>query len=216
MKKRLLLLAILFGFNACAIAGANIREIKAIQILNGDIRFHITIREVNFFGTTIDSINVRADTVELYFCISSRGLPAVMDSTYTKTFTPSGTYTMYQCKVFAQSTRPNNCNFTDSNTVTHNFTLSLPLTDTAYILDVPKFIGSMETILFPNPTTGNVNVPANLKYETLLVTNTFGQTVLDAKQQPAFSLEGLPAGLYFVRFFDRQGLSVGSSRIVKQ
>ena len=216
MKKLLLFLALLISFHADAAFGVRVKSLKATQLSNGDVRFYIELYDTYEFDRKLDTIKVRNDTIELYFCIAIVATPSLHSEFYVKDFTPSGNYAFYKGKAFLQDHYPHHCDFQDSSVTTYPFTLSLPLTDTAYILDVPRVVEKEATLLFPNPTTGNVRVSSSLKYETILVTNTLGQTVLETKKQSTFSLAGLQAGLYFVRFLDKQRLTVGSSRILKE
>ena len=216
MKKFLLFLALLISFHADAAFGVRVKNLKATQLSNGDVRFYIELYDSYEFDRRLDSIKVRNDTVELYFCFEITPFPSIHSEFYVKDFTPHVNYTSYKGKIFLQRESTNNCDYLDNSAITTSFTLSLPLSDTAYILDIPKVATKEETALYPNPTTGSVSIPGNLKYEMLTVTNTFGQTVLEAKKQSTFSLASLPAGLYFVRFLDKQGVHVGNSRILKE
>lgn len=60
-----------------------------------------------------------------------------------------------------------------------------------------------ETILYPNPTDGIVHFETkNSNYDTLLLYNNVGQTVLKVTYQKTLDLSSLPKGIYFMHFVE--------------
>ncbi len=70
--------------------------------------------------------------------------------------------------------------------------------------------------LYPNPTTGRVNVPEHMAHTaTARVMNTLGQVVAEASVNgQSFDLSGLRNGYYTVILLDGSGIPLGTTKIV--
>jgi len=66
-------------------------------------------------------------------------------------------------------------------------------------LSIPEFAEYQIINLFPNPTTGIVNLPGNLIAETIVISNMAGASVKRmTKVNGSFSVEGIHPGIYLV------------------
>ena len=85
----------------------------------------------------------------------------------------------------------------------------------------PRSSGPTPPTLFPNPTSGQVEIQAGgaARYAWVKVTDSQGRTLLEQKASDeagvkAFTLQAFPAGLYQVQLFDGKQLS--TQRLVKE
>ncbi len=70
-----------------------------------------------------------------------------------------------------------------------------------------------QLVIFPNPTNSNLTIQTTEKIETVLIYNTSG-TLVQSEIKNNFSVENLPAGIYFLKIQTANG--IGTSRFVKE
>jgi ELWxxDGT repeat protein len=68
-------------------------------------------------------------------------------------------------------------------------------------------------VIYPNPTRSNITVKSDEKIETILVFSASGQ-LIQTENKNTFSVESLPAGIYFLKIQTEAGIS--TSRFVKE
>ncbi len=70
--------------------------------------------------------------------------------------------------------------------------------------------------LYPNPTSSHVYVKSSVKYTTLLIINSVGQTVLNKESSNVIDVSLLSTGIYFIKLYDEKGQLLKVSKFVKQ
>jgi ELWxxDGT repeat protein len=70
-----------------------------------------------------------------------------------------------------------------------------------------------QLVIFPNPTSANITIQSAEKIESVLIYNTSGLLV-QSEIKNSFSVENLPAGIYFLRIQTENGIV--TSRFVKE
>jgi len=69
-------------------------------------------------------------------------------------------------------------------------------------------------VVFPNPSTGNLNLETTYTIETIRITNMIGTCVLNLPFSKTIQLNGLPSGIYYCSAIDKQGETVAKKKIL--
>ena len=70
--------------------------------------------------------------------------------------------------------------------------------------------------VFPNPTSGIINLPEHLKYSQLEIVNELGKTFITKPCQQQINISAFNSGKYWLIFKDENGSTVGSQTIIKK
>ena len=68
----------------------------------------------------------------------------------------------------------------------------------------------------PNPVKDILKIQANIFFEKVLLSDIHGRVILTTYGQSQINLANLPGGMYNLQVFDKLGLLLGSSKIIKQ
>lgn len=81
---------------------------------------------------------------------------------------------------------------------------------------IKRYTNSYTLDIYPNPTTSDINFKTDINYKKILVSNVFGQTVIETPKTDNISLTSLSAGVYIVFLLDENGSVLSSKKIVKE
>lgn len=123
---------------------------------------------------------------------NNKAIPGATSSTYTMSF--DGDY-------FAMVSDNNDC-FTYSDTVT------------VAQLSVKDLANNPTLKIFPNPTSGIVNIEAAFAVDAV-VTDILGKDIITVKNARVVDLSTQADGVYFIRLFDEEGALLGTEKINK-
>jgi len=101
-------------------------------------------------------------------------------------------------------------------------TYEVTVTDTSGCTATSAGVSGVNTInyssaisIMPNPTTGEVSVNGS-GFTKICVYNIMGQLIKEADNTNKISISGMPAGLYFLKFFNELGLIICQKKVVKE
>ncbi len=62
-----------------------------------------------------------------------------------------------------------------------------------------------EPIFYPNPAQSSIYIPDFTKWESILVSDSKGRVIRIVRSNSSIQLDPLPAGIYYITFFDKKG-----------
>jgi hypothetical protein len=158
----------------------------------------------------------------------SSGTPVTLSSSATSVTETSPAYTYSWSSVppgFTSSSQ--NPALSPSSTTTYIVTITNTAVGCSDTASVTINVGSAggvklydmdnEMLIYPNPTTGKVNITGNLindnNYE-ITVCNAFGKTLLNLRNEALLDLSGFPIGIYYLSFISKNSIAINKNVIV--
>lgn len=77
--------------------------------------------------------------------------------------------------------------------------------------------GTSNFFVYPNPTTGSINISSELDFQKIFIINSLGQTIksFNKNQFGNYKLEDIPDGFYYLLYYDVDNKRIGQTKIIK-
>lgn len=199
--KKVILLFIFFGFSQ-TINALQIENITVSAISNQQLNVKVNTMNLYTFAFNSHQYNIVGNNIILEICFNA-GVGAAISYSENTFQIPLNTiavanYTL-TVKVYYISFQTFTCDYqVIQDTKSLNF--STPLAGMVSLSNNNFSQNRLNSVFYPNPTSGSLLFDKTLKIENIQIYNSLGQLISRADAENEYDLSSLQNGLYFVRF----------------
>lgn len=81
---------------------------------------------------------------------------------------------------------------------------------------ITEYNNELKLIIYPNPSNTTITINTIVKYCSVKVLNTIGQTVITSGNNKAINVSSLENGIYFIQLFDEKNKMLKTEKFVKE